>query len=68
MPALCAAVDTVISVLAPPITPASPMGPESSVMSRSSGSRVRSTSSRVVSFSPAVALRTTMGPDSRPAS
>jgi len=38
--------------LAPPITPARPMGPDSSVMRRSSESRVRSWSSKVVSFSP----------------
>ena len=51
-----------ISVDAPPITPARPIGPESSVMSRSSGSRRRSTSSRVVSVSPGCARRTTMRP------
>ena len=50
------------------ITPASPMGPESSVMSRSSGSSLRSTSSRVTSVSPALARRTTIGPDTRAAS
>ena len=57
-----------ISVDAPPITPARPIGPESSVMSRSSGSRRRCTSSSVVSVSPGRARRTTIGPDSRPAS
>ena len=57
-----------ISVPAPPITPASPIGPESSVISRSSGSRVRSTSSSVVSRSPLRARRTTMPPASRAAS
>jgi hypothetical protein len=57
-----------ISVDAPPITPARPIGPESSVMSRSSASRRRCTSSRVVSVSPGCARRTTMGPDRRAAS
>ena len=51
-----------ISVVAPPITPASPIGPVSSVISRSSADSVRVTSSRVVSFSPSVARRTTIGP------
>ena len=58
----------VISVDAPPITPASPMGPDPSVMSRSSGSSVRVTSSRVTSRSPTTARRTTTPPVSRPAS
>ena len=43
------------------MTPASPIGPVSSVISRSSGSSVRVTSSRVVSFSPGSARRTTIG-------
>jgi hypothetical protein len=50
------------SVLAPPITPAIEIGPVSSAMTMSSGSRVRSTSSSVVSFSPARARRTTSPP------
>ena len=41
------------SVVAPPITPARPIGPESSVISRSSADSVRSTPSSVVSRSPA---------------
>jgi hypothetical protein len=53
------------SVLCPPITPASPMGPLPSVISRSSVERLRVTSSRVVSCSPSVARRTTIGPVSR---
>ncbi len=57
-----------ISVDAPPITPARPIGPESSVISRSSASQLRITSSSVVSFSPAAALRTTIGPVNRAAS
>jgi hypothetical protein len=52
----------VISVLAPPIVPASEMTPLSSAMTTSSGSSVRSTSSRVVSFSPGFARRTTRSP------
>ena len=51
-----------ISTWAAPITPAMPTGPPSSVMSRSSGSSVRTTSSRVVIFSPPSARRTTMSP------
>ena len=57
-----------ISVAAPPITPARAIGPESSVMTTSSGSRSRTTSSSVVSFSPAVARRTRMSPESLAAS
>ena len=40
------------SVVWPPITPAMPIGPLSSVISRSSADRLRRTSSRVVIFSP----------------
>ncbi len=54
-----------ISVVAPPITPASPIGPVLSVITRSSASSVRSVPSRVVSFSPASARRTPIGPSSR---
>ena len=57
-----------ISVDAPPITPASPIGPDWSVISRSSGSSRRVTSSSVVSRSPACARRTTMPPRTRAAS
>ena len=53
------------SVVAPPMTPASPIGPESSAMTRSTGSSGRTTSSRVVTFSPLSAGRTTIGPASR---
>ena len=52
------------SVVCPPITPAIPIGPVSSVISRSSADSVRFTSSRVVSVSPSPARRTTIGPDS----
>ena len=52
------------SVVWPPMTPAMPIGPVSSVISRSSADSVRVTSSRVVSFSPSAARRTTIGPDS----
>ena len=58
-------VDSEISVDAPPITPATPIGPESSVISRSSTSSSRVWSSSVISFSPADARRTTMSPLSR---
>ncbi len=51
-----------ISVLAPPITPARPIGPRSSVMTRSSACSLRSTPSRVTSFSPSWARRTPMVP------
>ena len=47
--------------LAPPMTPASAIGPLSSVMTRSSVSSARSTSSRVRSRSPGAARRTTIG-------
>ncbi len=50
------------SVVAPPITPASEIGPDSSVTTMSSGSSARSTSSSVVSFSPSAARRTTIPP------
>ena len=53
------------SVVRPPIVPARPTGPESSVMRRSSGSRRRVTWSRVSSCSPGAARRTTIGPCSR---
>ena len=53
-----------ISVDAPPITPASAIGPRSSVITRSSGSRARTAPSRVVSFSPGSARRTPIGPAS----
>jgi hypothetical protein len=53
------------SVVCPPMTPARPIGPESSVISRSSGDSVRSTSSRVVRVSPSAARRTRIGPCSR---
>ena len=57
-------VSSAISVSAPPMTPAIPRtrSAPSSVMRRSSGSRVRSTSSSVVCLSPALARRTTIGP------
>ena len=51
-----------ISVVSPPITPPSPMIPESSVTTRSAGSRARSVPSRVVSRSPSRARRTTIAP------
>ena len=57
-----------ISVAAPPMIPASAIGPDSSVTSRSSGSSVRRTPSRVSSFSPGRARRTVIGPVSRPRS
>ena len=52
----------VISVLAPPMVPASEMTPLSSAMTMSSGSSVRSTSSNVVSVSSGFARRTTRSP------
>ncbi len=52
------------SVAAPPMTPATPMAPEPSVISRSSGSRLRTLPSRVFSVSPGLARRTTMSPES----
>ena len=52
------------SLVAPPITPARPIGPVWSVITRSSTSSGRTTSSRVVSFSPSYAWRTTIGPSS----
>ncbi len=51
-----------ISVLAPPMTPARPMGPRLSVMTRSAASSTRLVPSRVVSFSPGAARRTPIGP------
>ncbi len=56
------------SVLSPPMTPAMPIGPLSSVISRSSVESGRSTSSSVVIDSPCAARRTTIGPDSLSAS
>jgi hypothetical protein len=50
------------SDVSPPITAASEIGPVSSQITMSSGSSVRVTLSSVVSFSPAVARRTTSGP------
>ena len=55
----------VTSVLAPPMTPARPIAPESSAMTRSPGSSARSCPSSVVSRSPGAARRTTIAPDSR---
>ena len=55
-------VDCVISVVPPPITPARPIGPDSSVISRSSTWRSRTLPSRVCNFSPALARRTVMPP------
>ena len=52
------------SVSSPPMVPASPMGPRSSVMRRSSPSSVRATWSRVSRVSPGAARRTTIGPRS----
>ena len=57
-------VESVTSVAAPPITPAMPIAPEPSVISRSSTSSARTFPSSVVIFSPATARRTTMSPDS----
>ncbi len=54
-----------ISVLAPPITPARPIGPRLSVMTRSPASRTRFVPSRVVSFSPGSARRTPIVPSTR---
>jgi hypothetical protein len=51
-----------ISVAEPPITPARPIGPDSSHTTTSSGSSSRSTSSKVDSFSPALARRTLIPP------
>ncbi len=65
---MTAVVDSRSSVLSPPITPARPIGPVSSVISRSSTSRPRVTESRVTSCSPGAALRTTIGPFSSDAS
>ncbi len=54
-----------ISVAAPPMTPARPIGPDSSAITRSSGSSVRVCPSSVSSRSPARARRTVMPPWSR---
>ena len=56
------ALSGVISVASPPIVPASEIGPDSSVIRMSSGSRARTTWSRVSSCSPGRARRTTIGP------
>ena len=56
---------SVISLFAPPITAANDTGPVSSQITMSSGSSSRSTPSRVVSRSPALARRTTSPPVSR---
>ncbi len=61
----CSPSASAISVLAPPMTPARPIGPRSSVMTRSSASSTRTVPSRVVSFSPCVARRTPMAPWTR---
>ena len=53
------------SLVSPPITAASEIGPESSQITMSSASSTRATPSRVVSFSPGVARRTTRPPRSR---
>ncbi len=53
------------SLVSPPITAASEIGPLSSQITMSSASRVRLAPSSVVSFSPGVARRTTSGPRSR---
>ena len=52
------------SVFSPPITPAMPIAPFSSVMSRSSVVSARVMPSRVTIFSPSVARRTAIGPAS----
>ena len=57
-----------ISVDSPPMTPPSPIGPVSSQTTRSSAVRVRTVLSRVVTFSPSTARRTTTGPRSLSAS
>ncbi len=57
--------ESAISVLAPPMTPARPIGPLLSVITRSSASSVRLTPSRVVNFSPCSARRTPMVPSIR---
>ncbi len=57
--------ESAISVLAPPMTPARPIGPLLSVITRSSESSVRLTPSRVVNFSPCSARRTPMAPSRR---
>jgi len=57
-------VESEISVEAPPMTPARPIGPDSSVMRRSSGWSFRSCSSSVRRVSPSFARRTVMPPES----
>ncbi len=54
-----------ISVVAPPITPARPIGPLLSQISRSSADSFRLTPSSVVSVSPSAARRTWIGPSTR---
>ncbi len=61
-------VEASTSLVSPPITAASEIGPVSSQMTRSSADSVRLTPSSVVSFSPASARRTTSGPAIRSAS
>ncbi len=56
------------SLVSPPITAASEIGPVSSQITMSSAVSTRLTPSRVVSFSPASARRTTSGPTIRSAS
>ena len=63
-----AVVSAETSVVSPPMTPAIPIGPESSVISRSSAVSVRRTPSRVVISSPSVASLTRIGPCSLAAS
>ncbi len=54
-----------ISVLAPPITPARPIGPVLSQITRSSAASLRLTPSSVVMVSPSCARRTWIGPSTR---
>ncbi len=54
-----------ISVLEPPMTPARPIGPELSQISRSSADSLRLTPSSVVMLSPSCARRTWIGPSTR---
>lgn len=54
-----------ISVEAPPITPASPIGPELSQISRSSADSFLVVPSSVVRVSPSAARRTWIGPSTR---
>ncbi|PSK64690.1 hypothetical protein B0E53_03340 [Micromonospora sp. MH33] len=61
-------VEATTSLVSPPITAASEIGPLSSQITMSSATSVRVTPSSVVSFSPASARRTTSGPLIRSAS